>query len=113
MVGAYLRYEGGITKTKTKAKTKTKTKKWWEPVSDMKGEVSAGCKRIPATFPICPNWLWRGHPVRRPGHTQGKQQTKEPLNFVAFFPLYMFTSNDPNQNFWWGSVHLQIKLLLR
>ena len=62
---------------------KTKTKKWWEPVSDMKGEVSAGCKRIPATFPICPNWLWRGHPVRRPGHTQGKQQTKEPLNFVA------------------------------
>ena len=51
----------------------------------MKGEVSAGCKRILATFPICPNWLWRGHPVRRPGHTQGKQQTKEPLNFVPFF----------------------------
>ena len=75
--------KGEVTKTKTKAKAKTKTKKWWEPVSDMKGEVSAGCKRIPATFPICPNWLWRGHPVRRPGHTQGKQQTKEPLNFVA------------------------------
>ena len=47
-----------------------------------RGEV-LGCKSIPATFPICPNWLW-GVIHCWPGHTQSKQTKEDKENWKTF-----------------------------